>query len=192
MNSRPYSRYALPFALLLICILSGGCAYQTDSEPQQKARINTLAAELQALSPSADPREAEHFADVAVITAANLREQYQVTMAPWIHNMEVNAGKKPRGLCFHYAKDMAAALQPLAAPDWQLYFVQAKPKEILEHNAVVVTAKGKPWQSGIVLDGWRHSGVLYFGPVMEDRYPWQLKSRISKIPDVTTSGHPGS
>lgn len=190
MKHLPNTRY-----LLLLCVLLCGCAYQRDSELQQLERINTLAAELQALSPSSDPRKAEHFSNVAVTTAANLREQYRVEMAPWIHNMEVNAGQKPRGLCFHYAKDMAAALQPLAAPDWQLYFVHAKPKEILEHNAVVVTAKGKPWQSGIVLDGWRHSGVLYFGPVMKDKYPWQLKSKISKIPAAapvtTTSDHQG-
>lgn len=163
--------------MLAVALLLGACAHQPDTSKERTIRINRLTEELQALSPSSDPRKAENFAFVAVTTAANLREQYQVDMAPWIHNMEVNAGQKPRGLCFHYAKDIAAALQPLAAPDWQLYFVHAKPREILEHNAVVVTARGKPWQSGIVLDGWRHSGVLYFGPVREDKYPWQLKNK---------------
>lgn len=163
--------------MLAVALLLCACAHQPDTSQEQKIRINRLTVELQALSPSTEQEAAENFAKVAVTTAANLREQYQVDMAPWIHNMEVNAGQKPRGLCFHYAKDIAAALQPLAAPDWQLYFVHAKPREILEHNAVVVTARGKPWQSGIVLDGWRHSGVLYFGPVREDKYPWQLKNK---------------
>ena len=32
-----------------------------------------------------------------------------------------------------------------------------------EHNSVVVTAKGAPFTTGIVLDAWRHSGRLYVG-----------------------------
>jgi hypothetical protein len=175
-------------AALLLC----ACAHQPDNRQEQAIRIDKLTEELLALSPTAEPHAAEYFAKVAVTTAANLRGQYQVRMAPWIHNMEVNSGIKPRGLCFHYAKDMAAALQPLAAPDWELHLVQAKPKEVLEHNAIVVTARGKPWQSGIVLDGWRYSGVLYFGPVMDDRYPWQPKYSKHHNSAITTSDHRGS
>jgi hypothetical protein len=186
MNRNLHCKY------LLLAFFLCGCAHQPDNSTQQQARITSLTVELQKLSPEASEQEAQHFASVAVHTAATLREKYQVSMAPWIHNMEVNSGVKPRGLCFHYARDMGTALQPLAAPHWDLHFVQAKPKEMLEHNAIVITGAGKNWQSGIVLDGWRNSGVLYFGPVMEDKYPWRLKNNTHGNPTATTSSHPGS
>jgi len=38
-----------------------------------------------------------------------------------------------------------------------------------------VTAKGRPFDSGILLDGWRDSGRLYYAKVHDDtRYAWEL------------------
>lgn len=179
---------AVVFAITLL----GGCAHQPETVAEQQARIHVLTNDLHTMSPGADARKTQQFAATAVNTAARLRDQYGVRFTPWMHNIEVNSGTKTRGLCFHYAKDLAAALQPLAAPDWQLYIVQANPDGILEHNAIVVVDKGKPWDSGIVLDGWRDAGILYFGPVPQDRYPWQLKGRIGARAPITTSDHPGS
>ena len=190
MNALQYRLFSVFVVTLLLVV--GGCANQPETTAEQQARIHILANDLHAMSPGADARKTQQFAATAVNTAARLREQYGVRFTPWMHNIEVNSGTKTRGLCFHYAKDLAAALQPLAAPDWQLYIVQANPDGILEHNAIVVVDKGKPWDSGIVLDGWRDAGILYFGPVAQDRYPWQLKGRIGAHTPITTSDHPGS
>ncbi len=43
----------------------------------------------------------------------------------------------------------------------------------LYHSSVIVTAKGQPFREGIVLDPWRNSGMLFWAPVKEDRYPWK-------------------
>jgi len=179
MNADFYRRI---FSLLATLLFLGACANRPDTVAEQQHRIDKLAGELQKIAPNAPKDEAQHFADVAVKTAASLREQYQVNLTPWLHNIEVNSDLKSRGLCFHYARDMAKTLQPVTAPYWQLHFVQAKPKQILEHNAVVVTAKGEPWHTGIVLDGWRNAGVLFFGPVLTDKYPWQLKVTAKSYP----------
>jgi hypothetical protein len=168
------------FFLLLFCCALIACAHRPDAQDEQQQRINALARELGMMAPAAPQQDAQHLATAAVTTAARLRAQYGVTLAPWLHNVEVNTGTKPRGLCFHYAHDLYEALQPQVAPYWQVQFVQAKPKEILEHNAIVITARGKPWDTGIVLDGWRNAGVLYYGPVTADKYPWQPKGRKSK------------
>jgi hypothetical protein len=161
--------------LFFVVAVLPACATRPETGAQQQARIERLSTALQTMAPDSNPAAARHFADIAVTTSAQLRQQYRVQLTPWMHNAEVNAGIKSRGLCFHYARDLGAALQPLAAPYWDLHVVQAKPKTILEHNALVVTAKGAGWQSGIVLDGWRDAGVLYIGPVMQDKYPWQPK-----------------
>lgn len=158
--------------LLLLGVLAG-CAHRTDDAALQQRRIDRLSTSLMALSPDASPARARQVAELAVTEAAGLREKYQVTLTPWIHNIEVNSGLKPRGHCYHYAQDIAAVLKPELAPDWQLHYLQAKPGELLEHNAISITATGQPWDNGIVLDGWRYAGVLYFGPVKADHYPWQ-------------------
>ena len=44
-----------------------------------------------------------------------------------------------------------------------------------EHNCVVVTARGAPFESGVVLDAWRNAGRLRWAPVRMDHYPWRPK-----------------
>ena len=161
---------------LLACLFIGtGCAHHTENLTEKTQRIHNLRAALQQLAPNSTPQAAQQLAETAVNTAEQLRENYQVTLAPWLHNIEVNSGIKQRGLCYQYAKDLAVAVQPALAPYWQMYRVQARPKQLLEHNAIVIVGKNQPWQSGIVLDAWRNAGVLYFGAVTKDKYPWQLK-----------------
>lgn len=171
------NKTARSLSCLLLALLLCSCAHRPETQGEQQVRVEKLAGELQQLSPQANPQQAEQFAQVAVNTAVELRKQYGVRLTPWLHNIEVNSGTRPRGLCFHYARDLAKVLQPLAAPYWQVQFVQAKPKEPLEHNAIVVTAPGAAWDSGIVLDAWRHAGVLYFGAVRDDKYPWQPRQK---------------
>ena len=163
--------------LCIMVILLSACAHRVDAATEQQQRIALLSQSLEQLSPQAPKTMAHHIAVLAVKQAADLREQYGVVLTPWMHNVEVNWGTKPRGHCYHYAIDMGATLRPELDPYWQLYFVQAKPGSVLEHNAVVITQKHQPWETGIVLDAWRNAGVLYFGPVLADKYPWQLSTK---------------
>jgi hypothetical protein len=167
----------LTAVLCIVVTLFSGCAHRVDTTTEQQQRIALLEQSLQQLSPQAPRAAAQRIAGMAVEKAADLREQYAVELTPWMHNVEVNWGTKPRGHCYHYAIDMGATLRPELAPYWQLYFVQAKPGSVLEHNAVVITQKHQPWETGIVLDAWRNAGVLYFGPVLADKYPWQLSTK---------------
>lgn len=168
------------FALTLCWLVASGCAHRLDTTDEQTQRTRALVTELRQLAPNSTPQAAQHLAEVAVDTASQLREDYGVTLAPWLHNIEVNSGIKQRGLCYQYAKDLAVAVQPALAPYWQMYRVQARPKQLLEHNAIVIVGRGQHWQSGIVLDAWRNAGVLYFGDVLSDKYPWQLKQKTTQ------------
>jgi hypothetical protein len=43
-----------------------------------------------------------------------------------------------------------------------------------ESNALVLTAKGQPLQTGIVIDAWRHAGQVFWKPANADRsYRWE-------------------
>jgi hypothetical protein len=55
----------------------------------------------------------------------------------------------------------------------ELHWGSARAGTLREHNSVVVTAEGQPFDQGIVLDGWRHLGWLHWTRVTADRYPWK-------------------
>lgn len=162
---------------LSLVLLITGCAHKVDSEAEQAVRIAALQQELLTLNPSADPQAAKRFAETAVTRCIELRDEYGVRLTPWMHNVEVNSGFRPRGLCYHWADDLRDVLRPLASPYWSVYKIKAKPKTPREHNALSVTKFGDDWQNGIVLDGWRYAGVLYVGPVNGDKYPWERPSK---------------
>ena len=43
-----------------------------------------------------------------------------------------------------------------------------------EHSTLIVTAKGRPFETGILLDPWRNSGDLYWSTIKDDlHYPWK-------------------
>jgi hypothetical protein len=159
---------------IFISFLLAACATAPESASQKASRVTDLTYALQQLSPHVQPQEAQRFAEVAVNTAAQLREQYDVSLTPWLHNVEVYWGSKQRGYCYQYAKDLYAALIKVPAPNLQLHFIRAHDGEAFEHNALTVTLKGEPWNNGLVLDAWREAGVLVFVPVKDDTYPWKL------------------
>ena len=167
------------FLLVSVSVLLGACANAPESISEKQLRMIELTHDLQALSPQVQPKEARQLAEVAVNTAAQLREQYQVSLTPWLHNVEVYWGVKERGYCYQYARDLYDALIKVPAPHLQLHFIRAYDDEMLEHNALSVTIKEKPWNSGLVLDAWRDAGVLVFTPVKTDQYPWILSGRPS-------------
>ncbi|MEM6639381.1 MAG: hypothetical protein AAF610_05710, partial [Pseudomonadota bacterium] len=131
------------------------------------ARMDELRAMLLELGPLVDPAEADLAAQTAVGLAIELANQYKLTAPPITHNMLVNMGLKPRGLCTHWAEDLLRRLDALELETLDLYWAVAYPSRPwrLEHSGALSTAAGQPFNSGIVLDAWRDSGALFFSPV---------------------------
>jgi hypothetical protein len=56
----------------------------------------------------------------------------------------------------------------------ELHWAESFLNTASEHNVVVVTAKGQPFHTGILLDNWRYSARLAWGFVAQDReYEWK-------------------
>lgn len=182
-------------SIVVIAALASGCVnVNYPVEEVEKARIGELVtsdpevlghlakiAELEqlllSLGPDVDPLEAANIAGSSVNYALELAEQYRLTSQPVIHNVLVNYGLRPRGLCIHFAEDILRMLLAKNLRTFDVYWGVAYPTEPfrLEHSSAVVTAKGQPFESGVVLDGWRDSGKLYFVRVPDDqRYSWEL------------------
>ncbi|NDV63431.1 hypothetical protein G0Q06_13280 [Puniceicoccales bacterium CK1056] len=165
-------------ACLLICF--SGCASTSAGPRDQIGQVeqiesSSLRTALLALGPDVAYDEAYRVAETALRTSSILAEEYGVGASPIVHNMLVNAGLRDRGLCYHWAEDMEAALIGLTLFTLEVRQIIARENTIREHNAVVVTARNQPLSEGIVLDAWRDSGDLFWGPLSEDKYPWQEK-----------------
>lgn len=177
--------------IILVLALGTGCvpvrydldtltdATLVDSDPAVAAhfeRVRELAGMLQALGPNVDSAEAELVARTAVTLPLELADTYGLTAPPITHNILVNMGFRPRGLCTHFAEDMLRRLDALELKTLDLYWAVAFPTRPfrLEHSSALVTAHGRPFEEGIVLDAWRDSGALFFAPVTQDeRYAWE-------------------
>jgi hypothetical protein len=185
---RPAAGFFLTLASVILVFT--GCATQrapVNSRTAPAAMAKTLAGvnpadlaeRLGRLSPAVDPAEAARLAETACTRAAELREEYRVVGPPLFHNVLVNLGVRQRGLCYQWADDLEARFATLHLRTLIVNHAVARAATWREHNCLVVTAPGVPFADGIVLDGWRHSGRLFWVKVREDSYPWKL---ISPVP----------
>ena len=136
------------------------------------AKAEALANQLAALSPTVDRTEAKLLADCAYATVSQLRRQYPMFATPIFNNFLIYHGLKKRGYCYQWSEDLLVALDALKLNSLELRWGESNPGNWRENNCIVVTAKGRPFRSGIMLDCWRHLGHLYFRPVVADADPY--------------------
>ena len=145
------------------------CATAVRTQAQDEKSINDLRNTLMALSPrTVDPREAALLSETAHRTSRQLAREYGVTGDPAIHNYLINIGVKKKGICADYTRDIGARLKEFRFKTLVLHWGAAYAKESDENNALVVTARNQPFLDGIVLDGWRRGGRLFWCPVKDD------------------------
>jgi hypothetical protein len=166
-----------PGIALAALLLSVGCAGHPSapaSADPSADRAALLQRDLAALAENADASESRLLAEAAVQQARSLAAEYRLAHPPILHNLLVNLGLKRRGLCWQWTQDLLDRLGELPLPSYQLHWgIAYRGKLFREHNCVVVTARGRAFATGIVLDAWRHSGELYWAPVARDSYPWE-------------------
>jgi len=136
---------------------------------QDEKSINDLRSALIALSPrTVDPREAALLSETAHQTSRQCARDYGVTGDPAIHNYLIHIGVKKKGICADYTRDIGAKLKEFHFKTLVLHWGAAYAKASDENNALVVTARNQPFLDGIVLDGWRRAGRLFWCPVRND------------------------
>src|SRR5204862_7623940 len=85
-----------------------------------------------------------------------------------VHMCLVNVGGKKRGIWAGYTGDIGARLKELHVKTLVLHWGAAYAKESDENNALVGTARNQAFADGIVLDGGRRGGRLFWCPVKND------------------------
>ena len=146
-----------------------------------EARIAALTRALLALGPEVDAQEAGRTARIAVLRPLDWAEEWQVVAPPLKHNFKVIHGLREKGLCRDWTNALYAALhaERLRTIDLRVGFSNARNVR-LEHVSVVVSARGRPMEAGLLLDPWRiGQGRLWFGRVTEDpRYEWETLEAV--------------
>ena len=133
-----------------------------------------LSGRIAALAPSVRPEEAQLVARCAYTTGRELKREWRVVWPPGLQNFLVNTGQRKGGLCFQWATELLLRLDALKLKTLELHWAESFETTASEHNVIVVTAVGQPFQRGILLDNWRYGGRLIWGPITADpQYQWK-------------------
>jgi hypothetical protein len=130
--------------------------------------IKKLQDALVALAPDVDPGEAELLSVTAHTASRSLAREYGLVWSPIFQNFLIHMGKRQRGYCGHYARDIGERLKELKLKTLVLHWGAAFAGTEDESNCLVVTAPNQPFQDGIVIDGWRRGGRLFWCALKKD------------------------
>jgi hypothetical protein len=166
-------------ATLIVALALSSTVVRAEHQPahfevpkKDSANAEELANQLSALWPRVDRKEATLVADCAYATVARLRHEYRMFGTPIFNNFLVYHGWKKRGYCYQWTEDLLLVLDTLKLKTLELHWGESYAGTWRENNCLVVTAKGQPFDHGMILDSWRHFGHLRWNLVLsdEDRY----------------------
>jgi hypothetical protein len=149
------------FILAFLILVSSACANDERS-------IKDLTKALTGLAADVDPAEAQALSYTAHVTARRLKKEYRVVLNPEFTVFLYNVGLRKRGWCGHWAQDIGKELKKLEPKTLVLHWGEAYPNTSSENNALVVTARNQRFEDGIILDGWRRAGRLFWCQVKKD------------------------
>ncbi len=166
------------FFILLFFISGCSIKYTNLSPSYNSAKVIKLQNMLISLSPTIDKKEAHDLAVFANYYTKKLANDYKLVGSPNFQNFLINIGLKEKGYCYNYAFDLAKALKQRGYKTIDFYWIVHKKGTIFEHNAVLATPINT-YKKGIILDGWRNAGKLFFARLKDDKkYQWKLYGRF--------------
>jgi len=151
--------------------------------------IKKLRDALVALAPDVDPAEAELVSVTAHTASRSLAREYRVVWCAGVQSILINTGRRQRGFCGHYTRDIGERLKELRLKTLVLHWGAAFAGTMDENNGLVVTAINQPFENGILMDGWRNGGRLFWCALKEDS-AYDLRLHPPRRPEPP--GHAGT
>lgn len=156
----------------LIFIFASAAVASTACANDERS-IQRLRDALMALSPDVNAKEATAVSVTAHNTSRQLAREYHFVKPPDFHNFLIHIGVRQRGFCYDWVRDIGARLEELKPRTLTLHWGAALAGTWRENNCLVITARGRPFNEGIIVDGWRKSSPLWWRPVDKDhKYVW--------------------
>lgn len=131
--------------------------------------------------------EADAIAKTVIETLYKISPEYDVAGSALIQNFLIKRGIKKKGFCYHYVTDLKNAL---SAREWRRFDIRwgcAWGGDFRENNSLVITAKGMPFDTGLVIDAWRTAGKPFWTNVKGDRFPWVEEFGVNVDQDIKTN-----
>jgi len=133
-----------------------------------------LRARLISLSSTVNPEEARRVTYVAYTTGRELAAKWDMVSSPTMQSFLINIGLRKGGYCYQFATELLRRLDAQKLKTLELHWAESDAGTDTEHNVIAVTAKGQPFEQAIMLDNWRRSGHLLWGPLTGDPdHTWQ-------------------
>ena len=151
--------------------------------------IKRLRDALVALAPDVDPAEAEQVSVTAHTAGRSLAREYRLVLCAGFQNLLINTGRRQRGYCGHYTRDIGERLKKLRLKTLVLHWGGAFAGTMDENNGLVITARNQPFEDGILMDAWRNGGRLFWCAVKEDS-AYDLRLHPPRRPEPP--GHAGT
>ncbi|OGQ04539.1 MAG: hypothetical protein A2W61_00615 [Deltaproteobacteria bacterium RIFCSPLOWO2_01_44_7] len=178
-----------------IYLFVGGCvkthlSVAQQSELDQKAIVEITKA-LVALPVSSkiiytDQKGVE--AEAALVAKALVNQtretdkEFQMTGGPKWHNFLIKLGVRKKGYCYHWVPELLKALPTHPLKFFERHWGGSFQSLGRENNAVIITKRGAPLQTGIVYDAWRGVGKPFWLTVAKDKkYPWTERFNETEI-----------
>jgi hypothetical protein len=166
-----------------------GCIAINRALAVDEQSVKGLTQAFIALSPDVDPKEAELLSATVHTMSRNLAREYGVTGDPAFHNFLINTGRRSRGYCAHYVRDIGTRLREMNFKTLVFHWGAAYAKTSDESNVLVVTARHQAFYDGILLDAWRHGGRLFWSRVTKDReYDLGHRATMNRLGGHTNTG----
>jgi hypothetical protein len=172
MDTRIVGGVIAAFAVSSAIVSAGQQRPHFDVPAKDSAKADELANHLAQLSRRVDPKEAKLLAECAYATVTRLRQEYRPFGTPIFNNFLVYHGLKRRGYCYQWSEDLLLALDQLKLKTLELHWGDTYRDTWRENNCLVVTAKGQPFDRGMILECWRHFGHLRWNLVPSDQDPY--------------------
>lgn len=116
--------------------------------------------------------QADSIAKIIIETLYDLSQKWKIGSSALFNNFLINMGAKEKGYCYQYVAQLRRALTARSWSDFDIRWGTAWEETFRENNALVITAKGAPFETGLVVDAWRTAGRPFWTAVKGDRFPW--------------------
>ena len=142
-----------------------------------------LIARIKALSPTVSLDDAQRVTSCVVNTGHELGREWHVkwysTLMPGIQNGLIKMGARKGGYCYRYSTEVLVRLDALKLKTVEFHWAESGAGTICENNAIVVTARGQPFEQGVLLDSWRSQPHVTWTDVRRDPEGYQWKENKS-------------
>lgn len=175
---RSFSLAAGTFAMVPLLLLAPYAKRGRDLFIARSPEDAALIARIQALSPTVSLDDAKRVTYSVVTTGQELGREWHVnwysTLMPGIQNLLIKTGARKGGYCYQYSMEVLVRLDALKLKTVEFHWAESGAGTICENNGIVVTARGQPFEQGVLLDSWRSQPSVTWTEVTRDpEYHWK-------------------